>query len=402
MQNAQTPSRFTSLLFIIILGTMTAFGPLLSDMYSPALPLVQEDFGITTSKAQITLSIAMIGIAIGQFVFGVIADRISRQKLGLFILMIVIIASIISALATNVELFILIRFIQGIAGGGAIVLARATIGELYEGEKLSHFFTALMVVNGIVSVIAPLLSGLILGVSVWRTIFWVLSFIGVVLFIALLIHPQMRTLTTTHEQRKSFKAIFKDFGHLLKTPRFVVPMLLQGVTYIMIFSYGAGAPFIVQNIYGLNPQSFSLLMVVTSIGLIVTSQLSNLLLRIWNQIRVLSLFVCIQAFGALFVIIVLTLHLPLAVLIFGFILCVTPVTAVGPLAFSLAMQSRTGGSGSASSLLGLFQFALGSSIAPLIGIQGAESVVPYTVILGLTLILLLLLLMSVKRLRIHS
>lgn len=389
--------KMNNLIFIIILGTMTAFGPLLSDMYSPALPLVQEDFHISTSQAQLTLAIAMMGIAIGQFVIGVIADRMSRQKLAIMILSIVCLASIISTFNINSDLFMVMRFIQGIAGGGAIVLARAIVGDRYEGQRLSHFFTALMVVNGIISILAPLVSGFILSVSVWQTIFIVLACLSIILLIFVALHPQIKETAMVEDHTKHFTTIFKDFGHLLKTPRFTIPMLLQGVTYIMIFSYSAGAPFIVQNVYHLNPQTFSLLMVATGIGLIITSQLSNICLRYFEQIRVLSAFITIQVIGAVLVVIVLWMHLPLYMLIIGLLVSVTPVTAVGPLAFSLAMQARTGGSGSASSLLGLFQFALGSAISPLIGIQGAHSVTPFIIIVSITGVLLVVLLYIVYK-----
>ncbi|AVQ33824.1 MFS transporter [Staphylococcus muscae] len=385
----KTKIDLSHLSFIILLGAMTAFGPMLSDMYSPALPLVQKDLGTSTSQVQLTLSIAMIGIAFGQFIFGVIADRVPRKTLVLTILSLVVIASLASAISSSVSLFIVARLVQGLAGGGAIVIARATVAELYHGEILSRFFTALMVVNGIISILAPLVSALILTVAEWRAIFVALAVIGAVMFLVVLTHPKMKTLNTTHETHDNFGAIFKDFGRLLKTPHFLVPMFLQGVTYIMIFSYGAGAPFITQNVYGLSPQNFSMLMVLTGIGLIISSQLANILLRFYNQLNVLAGFIIVQVIGAVLVMVVLLLHLPLAVLIIGFMLCVAPVTAIGPLAYSLAMQARTGGSGSASSLLGLFQFVLGSSVAPLIGIQGPDSVIPYSVVLGTTIVLLL-------------
>ncbi|MCS4487077.1 Bcr/CflA family efflux MFS transporter [Staphylococcus americanisciuri] len=392
----KTKLDLSHLSFIILLGAMTAFGPMLSDMYSPALPLVQQDLGTSTSQVQLTLSIAMIGIAFGQFIFGVIADRVPRKTLVLTILALVMIASLASALSSSVSLFIMARLVQGLAGGGAIVIARATVGELYQGEILSRFFTALMVVNGIISILAPLVSALILTVTEWRGIFVALAVIGAVMFLAVLTHPKMKTLNATYQTHDNFGDIFKDFGRLLKTPHFLVPMFLQGVTYVMIFSYGAGAPFITQNVYGLSPQNFSMLMVLTGIGLIISSQVANILLRFFNQLSVLAGLIVVQVLGAALVVVVLLCHLPLPVLIGGFILCVAPVTGIGPIAFSLAMQARTGGSGSASSLLGLFQFVLGSSIAPLIGIQGPESVVPYSIVLSVTMILLLVLMVLTR------
>lgn len=134
-KQGKTPSM--PILFIILLGTMTAFGPLLSDMYSPALPLVQKDLMTTTSQTQLTLSIAMIGIAFGQFIFGVMADRVSRRKLALSILVLLIVASLIIAMSASVQLLLVLRFIQGLAGGGAIVIARATAGESLKGRILA-------------------------------------------------------------------------------------------------------------------------------------------------------------------------------------------------------------------------------------------------------------------------
>ncbi|PTH34597.1 Bcr/CflA family drug resistance efflux transporter [Staphylococcus agnetis] len=389
MENIEKKYTTMPLLFIILLGTMTAFGPLLSDMYSPALPLVQKDLMTSTSETQLTLSIAMIGIAIGQFMFGIMADRISRRTLAMVILCVLIAASLCIAISHSVYALLSLRFVQGLAGGGAIVIARAIAGETFKGAYLSRFFTALMVVNGLISILAPLANALLLSFGTWRYIFFALAGIGAILLLSVMVHPHMKTIQHSQTKAKKLSVVFKDFIQLIRTPSFVLPMLLQGVTYIMIFSYGAGAPFITQNVYGMTPQSFSLLMVLVGIGLILSSQVSNVCLRFMPQLRVLTLFIMIQVVGAILTIIVCAFHLPVAYLVVSLFITVTPVTAIGPIAFSLAMQMRTGGSGSASSLLGLVQFILGSSIAPLIGIQGPESVIPYCIVLGVTTILLL-------------
>ncbi|MDP4448996.1 Bcr/CflA family efflux MFS transporter [Staphylococcus hyicus] len=389
MENIEKKSTSMPLVFIILLGTMTAFGPLLSDMYSPALPLVQKDLMTSTSQTQLTLSIAMIGIAMGQFMFGIMADRMSRRTLAMMILVMLIVASLCIAISHSVYVLLVLRFIQGLSGGGAIVIARAIAGESFKGAHLSRFFTALMVVNGMISILAPLANALLLSFGTWRYIFLALAAIGLILFISVLMQPHMKTIQHSQTRAEKLSVVFKDFIQLLQTPSFVLPMFLQGVTYIMIFSYGAGAPFITQNVYGMTPQSFSLLMVIIGIGLIISSQVSNLCLHFMPQLHVLTLFIMIQVVGALFTIIVCLCHLPIAYLVVSLFITVTPVTAIGPIAFSLAMQMRTGGSGSASSLLGLFQFILGSSIAPVIGIQGPESVMPYCVVLGVTVVLLL-------------
>src|SRR5699024_9751570 len=125
------------------------------------------------------------------------------------------------------------------------------------------------------------------------------------------------------------------------------------------------------------------------VGLIIMSQLTAKLVAYMNRYLLLIILTTIQIVGVILIIVTLTLHLPLWVLIIAFFLNVCPVTGIGPLSFALAMESRTGGSGNASSLLGLFQFILGGIMSPLVGLQGEYSVLPYITILVITAILII-------------
>ena len=97
----------------------------------------------------------------------------------------------------------------------------------------------------------------------------------------------------------------------------------------------------------------------------------------------------IQMLGVVILIFTLTLHLPLYVLLIGFFINICPVTSIAPLCFSMAMAERTGGSGNASSLLGLFQFILGGLISPLVGLNGQHDMCPYLIIISATAVLLI-------------
>ena len=152
-----TSSKHLSKILIVILGVMTAFGPLTIDMYGPSLPKVQHAFGSSISEIQLTLSFAMIGLAIGQFVFGPLSDVLGRKKMALILLIGYLIASLLSVFTVHLTIFLIIRLIQGLAGGGAIVIAKASIGDNYDGDELAKFLTSLMVINGIITIIAPLL-----------------------------------------------------------------------------------------------------------------------------------------------------------------------------------------------------------------------------------------------------
>ncbi|WP_217972422.1 multidrug effflux MFS transporter [Staphylococcus xylosus] len=382
-------NRQLPLMVIIMLGIMTTFGPLTIDMYVPSLPNVQSDFGTTTSQVQLTLSFAMIGLAIGQFTFGPLSDAYGRKKIALLIISIYVIASLIAVFTTSLSLLLVIRLIQGLTGGGAIVIAKASIGDQHKGKSLAKGLASLLVVNGIITILAPLIGGYALSVSNWKAIFLILTIVSfAILILAFFKMEETRDADLT---KLNFALIFKDFGYLLKKPAFIIPMLLQGLTYVMLFSFSSAAPFITQKIYDMTPQQFSILFALNGIGLIITSQLTALLVEYINRYFLLVLLTLIQISGVVLILFTLIFHLPLWVLIIAFFLNVCPVTGIGPLSFTLAMESRTGGSGNASSLLGLFQFILGGIMSPLVGLKGEYSVMPYLIILVITTILIILL-----------
>lgn len=387
MQN--TSAKHFPFILIIIFGVMTTFGPLSIDMYSLSLPDVQHAFSSTTSEIQLTISFAMIGLALGQFFFGPLSDAFGRKKIALTILVIYMLASLIAVFTTDLYFFLFLRLIQGLTAGGSIVIAKASIGDKFSGDEMAKFLTSLMVVNGIITIIAPLLGGFALTISTWRSIFVILTIITIIVIIGVL----MKMPSTNHADRTTlnYGRIFKDFGQLLKKPSFVIPMLLQGLTYVMLFSYSAASPFITQKIYSLSPQQFSVILAVNGIGLILISQIVALLVEKLSRYTLLIYLTLIQIIGVLLIILTLTMHWPIWMLIIAFFLNISPVTSIGPLGFALAMEERTGGSGNASSLLGLFQFILGGVISPLVGLKGQFDASPYLVIISITAILLVIL-----------
>ncbi|PTE70172.1 Bcr/CflA family drug resistance efflux transporter [Staphylococcus devriesei] len=385
MQNTQNTK--LPLLLLIVLGVMTAFGPMIIDMYSMALPEVQHQFKSSASEAQLTLSFAMIGLALGQFLLGPLSDAFGRKKMALIILSVFFLASACAIFVTSLSLFLVIRFIQGLTAGGIIVMAKAFAGDKYKGDVLAKFLASLMVVNGIVTIIMPLLGGASLTLGSWRIIFVILTIISILVICGVAFN--MPKTTKAEHTTLNFKAIFKDFGSLLKKPRFIIPMLLQGLTYVMLFSFSSAAPFITQKVYNMTPLQFSVMIAVNGIGLIVVSQIVALLVEYINRFKLLIYLTLIQVLGVILIVITLATHGPLWLLLIAFFINVCPVTSIGPLGFSMAMEERTGGSGNASSLLGLFQFMLGGIISPLVGLKGQYDATPYMIVIILTAIILI-------------
>ncbi|EUJ53489.1 MFS transporter [Listeria fleischmannii] len=161
---------------MIILGFLSAFGPLSLDMYLPALPDLATDMGISASISQLSLTACMIGLAAGQLVIGALSDSVGRRKpllIGIFLYFII---SFICIFTENIILFIILRFIQGFAGGAGSVLSRAIARDYYEGKNLTRFFSFLMLINGLGPILAPIIGSGMLLISDWRGIFYFAHF----------------------------------------------------------------------------------------------------------------------------------------------------------------------------------------------------------------------------------
>lgn len=379
-----------SLLFIIILGALTAIGALSIDMFLPGLPQIQSDFNTTTSNAQLTLSFFMIGLALGNLFVGPISDAIGR-KLPLMIAMLLFtLASIGIIFIDNIWIMVSLRFVQGFCGGAAAVISRAISSDLYSGKQLTKFLALLMLVNGVAPVIAPALGGVILSFASWRMVFVILTLFGIAM-LAGTVFKVTESLPIDRRDSPHLLSIFKNFKDLLVTPRFVLPMLIQGVTFIMLFSYISASPFLTQKIYGLSAQQFSIMFACVGISLIISSQATGKLVDYIERLVLLRILTIVQLIGVAWVSITLSMHLSIWLLFIGFIILVAPVTGVATLGFSIAMEERTGGNGSASSLLGLVQSLLGGIVTPLVGLFGEANFIPYMSIIIISGILLIIL-----------
>lgn len=383
-------------LFIIILGALTAIGALSIDMFLPGLPELKNDFNTTTANAQLTLSLFMIGLGLGNLIVGPISDSIGRKKPLVISMIIFALASLGIVLVENIWIMVFLRFIQGFTGGAGAVISRAIASDMYRGNELTKFLALLMLVNGVAPVIAPALGGLILSFAVWRMVFVILTLFGVLMVLGSLFKVP-ESLSVENRDSSGVNVIFSNFKSLLTTPRFVLPMLIQGVTFIMLFSYISASPFLVQKIYGVSPLHFSWMFAGVGITLIIASQIAGKLVDYFHPQVLLRAFTIIQIFGVVIVSLTLINHWHFALLVIGFIVLVAPVTGVATLGFSIAMEERTTGSGSASSLLGLLQSLLGGLVTPLVNLKGEYNSMPYIIIISLTAILLIILqLLNIK------
>ena len=362
----------------IFLGVMTAIAPLSTDMYLPALPEVQQDFSVSTSLVQMTLTMTTLGMALGQILVGPLSDLFGRRR-PLFIGMLVFIGATLGCvLAADIYRFLFFRFFAGFAGASGIVIARAIARDVCVGAELTRFFSVLMMVNGLAPIIAPVIGGQILLFFEWRATFVLLTLIGVFLAGAMLIYQE--TLPK-NERNKNIMDSLKKFPALLHDRYFLGHCLLQCFVFGAFFSYLSGSSFIFQNIYAVSPQVYSIIFAVIGAGLLLTGALPARLAGRVPDIVMLKYAVLVPLIGSALLLLGFYFSAPLVIILIVLFITIVPLSVMGAASFSLALSRQGKNAGSASALIGCFSMLLSACTMPLVGIAGDYTAIPMAMIM---------------------
>lgn len=360
---------------VLLLGSLTAFGPLSMDMYLPGLPELAADLNAGTSVAQLSLTACLVGLGAGQLVFGPLSDMYGRRKPLIATLAVYAIASLLCAFSPDIWTFIVLRFVQGMTGAAGIVIARACARDLYIGSELTKFMALLSIVNGAAPILAPIAGGVVLSFAPWQTVFFILAAIGLLMFLSTSFFlPD--TLPPEERAQGGFFAVIRTFGGLLKDKWFMSIALTQGFIMSSMFAYIAGSPFVLQKIYGVTAQQFSLFFALNGIGIIIAAQVTGRLAGRIHEVKFLRAGVLLSFAGSVLVLLAAVNGWPLAVMATALFLVVSSVGMVSTSAFSLAMQSQGKSAGSAAAFLGLLPFVGGAVVSPLVGLAGESSAWP--------------------------
>jgi len=371
--------RFLSL--VLILGSLSAFGPLSIDMYLPSLPALTTDLHTNASSAQLSLTACLLGLAFGQLLVGPFSDIKGRRRPLIVALCLYSIASILCAFASSIWLLVALRFLQGVTGSAGIVIARASVRDLFSGSELTRFFSLLMLVNGVAPILAPVIGGQLLQFISWRGVFVVLCVIGIVMLLSVVFGLE-ETLKPSMRSEGGIKNIFGAFAQLLKDRLFVGYAVIQGLITGAMFAYISGSPFVIQTIFGASPQLFSVLFAINGIGIIIASQITGRLAEKLGETKLLVAGLIFAAIGSILLLTATVFGLGMLAVCIGFFMIVSSVGIVNTTIFSLAMQNQEQNAGSASALLGLLQFVFGAVAAPLVGLGGEGTAIPLGIIIA--------------------
>ncbi|HEX8268423.1 MAG TPA: multidrug effflux MFS transporter [Flavobacterium sp.] len=387
-------------ILILILGSLTALGPFSIDMYLPGFSAIAVDLNTTVNKVSLSLSSYFIGISAGQLLYGPLLDRFGRKRPLYIGLAIYILASLGCAFATNIDAFIVLRFVQAVGSCAATVAAMAMVRDLFPIKDTPKVFSLLMLVVGLSPMLAPTIGGYVIADLGWHMVFLILMVMGIaVLLSARFGLPHTRKPDATISLKPG--PILRGFADVLKNAQFLTYALSGGLAFTGLFTYVAGSPILFMDIFGTSEKVYGWIFAFMSLSFIGSSQLNSLLLRRFTSEQLVYVALLLQVFMAFLFLLAavndwFSLYGTIAML-FLFLACLglsNPNTA----GLSLAPFSRN--AGSASALLGALQLGLGALASVAVGIFVKDSMVPMiAIMLAGTLLALLVLLIGRRKIK---
>lgn len=371
----------------LVLGGLTALPPLSMDMYLPAMPEVTHALHSPAATVQLTLTTCLLGLALGQLLVGPMSDGWGRRRPLLAGMAIYVGATAACVFAPSAELLIAFRLLQGLAGATGIVISRAVVRDLYEGNAMARFFSTLMLISGLAPVVAPLVGGQVLRITDWRGVFVVLTVVSALL--TLVVWRWLdETLPPPRRHAGGLTEALRTMRGLLADGPFTGYMLVGGLVYSGLFAYITASPFVVQEIYGASPQMYSLLFCLNAIGIVGTGQVNGKILvgRVSIE-KVLAIGVTVVGLASGWLLLTSSGVfgraglLPVAA---GFFVLTSGVSLVLPNANTLALTRAGHAAGSASALLGTSGFLIGAIASALVGVAGEHTAVPMALVQTVT------------------
>lgn len=367
---------------ILILGALSAFGPLAIDFYLPGFPAMALAFATDEKHIQTTLAAYFLGLSLGQLAYGPVADRFGRRIPLLVGVTLFTLASLACAFAPSLDALIAARFVQALGGCAGMVLSRAIVSDKCDAVASAKVFSQLMLVMGLAPILAPMLGGVLVNLYGWQSIFLVLTLFsaGCTLAVALGLPESL----PSNQPRQPLSGALRQYGRLLKDRVFMGHALTGGIAIAGMFAYIAGSPFVFIKLYGVPAEHYGWLFGSNAAGFILVAQVNARLLAKRGPAFLLARTVWVYLAAGLVLLGISALHTqalwPLLVPLF---LCIASLGCIIPNASACAMSGQGARAGSASALLGCVQFSVAAGAAALVGVLHDGSALPMALVISL-------------------
>lgn len=351
----------------VMLGLVTAIGPLAIDMYLPALTLIGRNLGADHTAVQLSLIVFFLSLGICQLIYGPVSDMTGRKLPLYFGLVLFSAASIGCALAPDIETLIVLRFLQGVGACAGMVVPRAIVRDLHTGIDATRMMSLLMLVFSVSPILAPLFGSVVIATLGWRWVFWIVLVAGL-LALAMIWAYLPETRPRAARLDSSIGSALRAYGLLLRDWNFLGLTFIGSFAIASFFAYLANSPFVLIEHYGLSPAIYSLFFSVNAVSFFSVSQASSWLAKRFGLVPVVRVAVIGFAASMSLLFVVFAVGggglAVMAVLLFigyGFLGLVIPTTSV------LALEEHGEIAGTASALLGTLQFMTGAVVMGVVG-----------------------------------
>lgn len=353
-------------LYIILLGALTALGPFTIDLYLPAFPALEEDFQTTAAAIQLTLTGTMIGFALGQLIVGPLSDKVGRRLPLLVVTALHVVASVAAALAPSLELLSVARVFMGAGAAAGGVVAAAIVRDLFGGRRLVVMLSRLALVSGVAPVLAPLVGSALLLVVSWRGIFVVLAIYGAVMLVSAIVFlPE--TLPKARRHERGATTVWQRYRSVFSDRVFIGVLIIGGMTFSGLFSYLSASPFLFQVTYAFDPQQYGVLFAVNSLGVVLGVQAAARLAARFGPQWVLAWSTAVLLVAASVIILADQLGLGLWGTVVPLFVFMTACGFSFPCVQVLALDRHGKAAGTAQSVVGATNFGVAGIISPLVG-----------------------------------
>ncbi|PKH82899.1 Bcr/CflA family drug resistance efflux transporter [Pseudomonas sp. Choline-02u-1] len=367
---------------ILILGALSAFGPLAIDFYLPAFPAMALAFGTDEQHVQLTLAAYFLGLSLGQLAYGPISDRFGRRLPLLSGVALFTLASLACAYAPSLEWLIGARFVQALGGCAGMVISRAVVADKCDAVGSAKVFSQLMLVMGLAPILAPMLGGLLVNTTGWQSIFLVLT--GFSAAAGLAVALGLPESMPAHVPRQPLSGALRQYARLVKDSVYLGHALTGGIAIAGMFAYIAGSPFVFIKLYGVPAEHFGWLFGTNAAGFILVAQVNARLLAKRGPAFLLVRAVWVYFLAGLTLLAVSAMR-PEALwpLLIPLFICIASLGCIIPNASACAMNGQGARAGSASAMLGCLQFSIAAGAAALVGALHDGSAVPMAMVISL-------------------
>ena len=355
----------SSFKIVFILGLLAMLMPLSIDMYLPALPVISAQFGVPAGSAQMTLSTYILGFAIGQLLYGPMADSLGRKPVILGGTLVFAGAAVACALAQSIDQLIIMRFFHGLAAAAASVVINALMRDVYPKEEFSRMMSFVMLVTTIAPLVAPMVGGAVLVWFSWHAIFWILA-VAALLASAMIFFFIDETLPIERRQKFHIRTTMGNFASLFRHKRVLSYMLASGFSFAGMFSFLSAGPFVYIELNHVSPQHFGYYFALNIVFLFVMTIINSRFVRRVGAINMFRAGLWIQFVMAIWMVVSAFLGIGFWALVVGVAAFVGCVSMISSNAMAVILDEFPHMAGTASSLAGTFRFGIGAVVGALL------------------------------------